>query len=61
MKGFDVSVEHPYFLHPCTGAEVYVLFDLPHLIKCLRNNLITHDIKVSSEIIIIRGAGGGIL
>lgn len=34
--------DHPYFLHPVTKQNVYVLPDAPHLLKLTRNWLIDH-------------------
>lgn len=42
----NVSVDKPFIFHPCTGQKVHVMFDPPHLIKCLRNNLINNKITV---------------
>jgi hypothetical protein len=42
-----VSSDRPFFLHPRTDEPVYVVFDPPHLLKCLRNNLMSYDIEVS--------------
>lgn len=42
----NVTEDEPYFPHPVTGQPVFVLFDLPHLIKCLRNNFMSYDILV---------------
>lgn len=39
-----MSVEHPYLLHPVTSEKVYVLPDVPHCLKNVRNALISHDI-----------------
>lgn len=47
-----VSAEKPFFNHPITGAKVFTIFDFPHLLKCLRNNLMKYDILVSRVIVI---------
>lgn len=36
-----VTVEKPYFMYDDT--KIYYIFDVPHLIKCIRNNLLTSD------------------
>lgn len=42
-----VSPEKPYFKHPITKGNVFALFDMPHILKCIRNNLISYDFVVS--------------
>ena len=37
----DVTVETPFFCHG--DNKVFVLFDPPHLLKSVRNNLKNHD------------------
>uniref|UniRef100_A0A2A4J5S8 THAP-type domain-containing protein n=1 Tax=Heliothis virescens TaxID=7102 RepID=A0A2A4J5S8_HELVI len=49
-----VSKDNPYFLF--NDQKIYYIFDVPHLIKCIRNNLLTHnfvcdDKKISWEYI----------
>lgn len=39
IKG--VSAEKPFFVY--NEKKIYYIFDVPHLIKCLRNNLLTSD------------------
>lgn len=36
-----VTVENPYFMYD--NIKIYYIFDVPHLIKCIRNNLLTSD------------------
>lgn len=36
-----VTKEKPYFL--LNVKKIYYIFDVPHLIKCIRNNLLTND------------------
>uniref|UniRef100_A0A1E1WCZ7 THAP-type domain-containing protein n=1 Tax=Pectinophora gossypiella TaxID=13191 RepID=A0A1E1WCZ7_PECGO len=36
-----VTAEKPYFL--LNNKKIYYIFDVPHLIKCLRNNLLTNN------------------
>jgi len=38
-----VSPERPYFSY--LDREVFFVYDAPHIIKCIRNNLIKHDIN----------------
>ena len=42
-----VSVQQPYFLFK--DEKIYVLHDPPHLLKCVRNNLLKHDIIVQGN------------
>ena len=46
-KTFNITPETPSFNHPDTNEPVFGHFDPPHLIKCLRNNLMNYDILVS--------------
>lgn len=56
-KLLEVSLEHPYFT---VGKDKIVfLFDVPHLLKALRNNMINHNFQiidplVSWELLLIR-------
>jgi len=40
-------------IHYCTihGQSLNLIYDIPHLIKSLRNNLITEDIQIKNKII----------
>lgn len=46
MKDMNVTPDNPTFNSP-SGNIVHVLFDIPHLIKNLRNNLRNYDIMTS--------------
>lgn len=46
FEHLKITTEKPFFEHPITKEPVYFIFDLPHLIKCLRNNLMSYDILV---------------
>ena len=38
-----VTAEKPWFVH--NGKRIYLMFDPPHLLKCIRNNLINYTFK----------------
>lgn len=40
-KMMRISVDNPLFHHK--GRKIYVMYDSPHLVKCLRNNLMSAD------------------
>lgn len=40
-----VSIETPYFHHPSTDEKVYVIIDVPHCLKNIRNALINYNIS----------------
>nr|CAH7738813.1 unnamed protein product [Callosobruchus chinensis] len=40
-KNFQITAERPFFL--CGNKEVAFIFDAPHLLKALRNNLLKYD------------------
>ena len=40
LKFLGFSLLKHQISHPTTGAKVYIIFDPPHLMKNLRNNLI---------------------
>jgi len=43
-----VTVEQPWFLSN-NGNRIYALFDMPHIMKILRNNLMNYDIIVDGN------------
>lgn len=45
-----VTSDKPFFYHPISCQKVFVVFDPPHIIKCLRNNFINYKIQVSYKI-----------
>lgn len=47
-KALGVSSENPYF-HTSCGQKIVALFDPPHLLKSLRNNLLTHDFEYAGK------------
>ncbi|XP_065669453.1 uncharacterized protein LOC136088759 [Hydra vulgaris] len=51
IKFLGFSLSNQQILHPTTRAKVYIIFDPPHLIKSVRNNLIQHDILSDDKII----------
>lgn len=40
-KVLGVTSEHPYFF--VNEQKVFYFFDVPHILKAIRNNLIKHD------------------
>lgn len=46
-KYLNICEEKPYFYH--NGYKIYAIFDMPHLIKSIRNNLIDKNISFESE------------
>ena len=48
MRELNVGPNHPYF--EFEGSKVHVLFDPPHLIKNVRNNLQKHDFVNGQEV-----------
>lgn len=49
LKLLGFSKTTPYISHPTAQAKVYIIFDPPHLIKNLRNNLIRYDITTNGK------------
>ena len=47
FQHLKVTVSKPYFL--VGGQKVFVLFDPPHLLKCVRNNLKNHGFEVEGQ------------
>ncbi|CAK1584213.1 unnamed protein product, partial [Parnassius mnemosyne] len=37
----QVTIEKPYFIF--NNHKIYYIFDVPHMLKCVRNNLLTND------------------
>ena len=48
VKLLDVTVETPFFV---MMTKVFVLFDPPHLLKSVRNNLKNHDFLLDDKVI----------
>jgi hypothetical protein len=44
----EIKVDKPYFEH--CGSKVFYLFDTPHLMKSIRNNLRKHDFHFSGKV-----------
>ena len=49
LLGF--SKNSPYFPNPSIDRKIHVIFDPPHLIKSIRNNLQRHNIDINGEIV----------
>ena len=49
--GFSLDPYKPHIQIPSHESIVHIIFDPPHLIKNVRNNLIRHDIEVDGEIV----------
>jgi hypothetical protein len=49
LLGF--SKNSPYFPNPSHDKNIHVIFDPPHLVKSIRNNLRRHDININGEIV----------
>lgn len=49
LKDMGVSFEKPYF--EVKNRKIYCIFDVPHLVKSLRNNLLTCDFVADGKII----------
>lgn len=49
LKILGVTKENPFYLFG--NEKIYCLFDFPHLLKCIRNNLLKHDLIVNDEIV----------
>jgi hypothetical protein len=48
-KFLKVSVESPYFVW--NDNKIYTMFDPPHLLKSIRNNVMKHDIYVGDSVV----------
>lgn len=44
-----ITAEKPYYF--INGKKIYYIFDVPHLIKCVRNNLLVKDFKLDDKVI----------
>lgn len=44
ISSLGVSVDTPYFCLPESNEKIYFMYDVPHLLKSIRNNLKKHDI-----------------
>jgi hypothetical protein len=52
LKLLGYTCDSPLFHHPVTQIKIHVIFDVPHLVKNVRNNLRRHDIKTDTESVI---------
>lgn len=48
-RTLGVSPERPFFV--TEEMRVYFIFDVPHLLKCTRNNLRKHDLHIGSDVV----------
>lgn len=46
---FNISYDEPFI--PFRGRKIYFAFDMPHLLKCIRNNLMNYDFLLDSNLI----------
>lgn len=46
-KSFGVTIENPFFFS--NGRKIYALFDVPHLIKSIRNNFMTNNFIIGGK------------
>jgi hypothetical protein len=52
-KKLGVTIDDPSFEHPCRpGHKIWWFYDVPHLLKLVRNNLITHGYRLLSGTVI---------
>ena len=51
LAGIDGTMENPKnsFEHPGINEKVYCIFDVPHIFKCIRNNMVNHGITQVSK------------
>lgn len=47
----DISASKPYFQNPTNNEKVFVLADVPHLIKLIRNNFVDHGFSINNKLI----------
>jgi len=47
FKFFDITMEKPFAL--VSGQRAIFMFDVPHLLKSVRNNLIKHDFQIGDH------------
>lgn len=48
-NSLDISYEKPYFVNPVNGHNIYVLADVPHLLKLIRNNFVDHGFVLKGK------------
>jgi hypothetical protein len=52
-KKLGITTDDPSFEHPCRpGHKIWWFYDVPHLLKLVRNNLINHGFRLSSGTVI---------
>ena len=48
IKEMGITPENPWFIH--NGKKIYYLYDPPHIIKAVRNNLINYDFHFDGKV-----------
>jgi hypothetical protein len=43
-----ITAESPWFLH--NGKKIFYIFDAPHIIKAVRNNLLKYDFHFNGKV-----------
>jgi hypothetical protein len=51
-KSLGITEENTSFQHPCRDDVIWWFFDVPHLLKLLRNNLLKHGFILPSGVVI---------
>ncbi|KAL1493601.1 hypothetical protein ABEB36_009302 [Hypothenemus hampei] len=50
FRGLNVTPEQPFFINPANKEKVFVIADVPHLIKLIRNHFVDKDATCSSDL-----------
>ena len=50
-KQLQLPICGKYFYHPATGEKIYVMFDVVHMLKLMRNLPGERDLKLDDELI----------
>lgn len=47
----SISESKPYFTNPANNEKIFVLADVPHLLKLIRNNFVDHGFLIGGKVI----------
>jgi hypothetical protein len=48
VREMGITAESPWFLH--NGKKIFYIFDAPHIIKAVRNNLLKYDFHFNGKV-----------
>lgn len=50
-RDLNITESKPYFENPSTKEKIFVMADVPHLLKLIRNNFVDHGFSIDGKVI----------